>query len=511
MASYKRNADLNRDALFGPSPGGGASRSKNRTTNSATQPNQQQQHPPVSSSLDTARASNIALTTKGTTVSATGPRRTNHVSRTLTGAAKVEKMKEAEKYRKKAKEALSKTLFSSPDPIAGAMFYNRAAEAYKLCGENRLERLHRIASGDCQLGHGAFSTAAQEYVRAAELSEISDETPGRKRAECNKLYSDAAKAWKEAGEMGRSGECMLKSAFSLLIGTGDNEDEDIVIGGKRLLSMNNQVKDAIETAIESHVPDPLNRYKHFRQTGLSAFVDPDKDEQTEGENAVMDEETLMEMCRSHMVTKSYTNETLFQAVVKFVEYGEYKSALYAAGAVTAILEESGFATISLSRAYCVETILALAMGDVITADKYFLEVHLQKNSYLTSRECKLAEDLIRAVKMRDVDDLEMARDPNGENKAALANLDSSIRLLVATLRISGAAKKAAKPVPKPTHVPSLTTAPPPSLSVGTAEAETPQTTGNNVHDELDNLMNDMGLGDDEDNDDDFDDDELDLR
>jgi len=420
-------------------------------------------------------------------------------------------MKEAEDYRKKAKNALSKTMFSSPDPIAGAMFYNRAAEAYKLCGENRLERLHRIASGDCQLGHGAFSTAAQEYTRAAELSEMSDETQGRKRAECNKLYSDAAKAWKEAGDMGRSGECMLKSAFSLLIGTGENEDEDIVIGGKRLLSMSKQVKEAIEVAIESHVPDPLNRYKDFRQTGVSAFVDPEPAEQGEGENTGMDEETLMEMCRSHMVTKSYANETLFSAVAKFAEYGEYKSALYAAGAVTAILEDSGFATISLSRAYCVETILALAMGDVITADKYFLEVHLQKNSYLTSRECKLAEDLIRAVKIRDVDDLEMARDPNGENKAALANLDTNIRLLVASLRISGAAKKSTKSM-KSVPVTTAPTAPPSSLPAVTAEAEAPKINNDDVHNELDDLMNDMGLGDDDDDfDDDDDDDELDLR
>ena len=44
----------------------------------------------------------------------------------LSGQAKIDKMKEAEEYRAKAKKALSRTLFSSPDPIAGAMFYSRA-------------------------------------------------------------------------------------------------------------------------------------------------------------------------------------------------------------------------------------------------------------------------------------------------------------------------------------------------------------------------------------------------
>merc|ERR1719223_2606372 len=125
----------------------------------------------------------------------TGARRTNNFVRSLQGQAKIEKMKEAEEYRKKAKKSLQRTLFSSPDPIAGAMFYHRAAEAYKLCGENRLERLHRVASGDCQMGHGAHASAAAEYIRAAELSAASDETDERKRNECRKLYEDASKAW----------------------------------------------------------------------------------------------------------------------------------------------------------------------------------------------------------------------------------------------------------------------------------------------------------------------------
>ena len=488
MASYRRNAESNRDALFGSSPSaGGGSRSGNRTSSQTTVK--------MTSSNSVYTSSNIAGTNDP--ASSVSQRRTNTFAGALTGAAKVSKMNEAEEYRIKAKNAMTKSLFSPIDPIAGAMFYHRAAEAYKLCGENRLERLHRIASGDCQLGHRAFSSAAQEYVRAAELSEISDETQGRKRAECTKLYSDAANAWKEAGDLGRFGECMLKSAFSLLIGNSQNEDgedeEEIIIGGRRLMSMNKDAVKAIEAAVETHVPDPLNRYKTFRQTGISAFIDPDASNESD-----QDEDAILELCQSHLVSTSYTNETLFEAVKRFVEYGEYKSALYAAGAVTAILEHEGFATISLSRAYCVETILALAIGDVVTADNYFLQVHLQNNNYLTSRECKLAEDLIRAVKMRDVDDLEGARNPNGENKGALANLDMNIRTVVAGLRISGAVKKSATK-----HTATLASAPP--STSGTAAV---QANGNkDVHDELDDLMNDMGLGDN----DDEDDEDLDLR
>ena len=267
--------------------------------------------------------------------------------------------------------------------------------------------------------------------------------------------------------------------------------------------MDEEALKAIEVAIENHVPDPLNRYKDFRKTGTSAYIDPDASEETE-----TDDEALMDLCRSQLITASYTNETLFQAVQRLVEYGEYKSALYAAGATTAVLEHEGFATISLSRAYCVETILALAMGDVVTADNFFLQVHLQNNDYLSSRQCKLAEDLIRAVKMRDVNDMEAARDPNGGNRGALANLDPCIRNLVTDLKISGAAKKSA-PVSSP--VSNFTTAPVSSSSQGAPKAiETPtaETNNVNVHDELDDLMDDMGLGDDDDDDDD---DDFDLR
>ena len=501
MASYRRNADANRDALFGPNPGGSKPAARKKPAASTSRP---------------APSESTTIPSTTTTTRMTGARRTNNFVRSLQGQAKIEKMKEAEEYRKKAKKSLQRTLFSSPDPIAGAMFYHRAAEAYKLCGENRLERLHRIASGDCQMGHDAYASAAGEYVRAAELAEMSDETDDRKRAECTKLYSDAAKAWREEGEMGRTGECMLRSGFSLLIGGGGEDD---LIDGRRLTKMGKDALTVIEGAVESHVPDPLNRYKHYRQTGISSFIDPDAEE--DGHEQGVDDATL-EMCRNHVVKSSFAHETLTQAIRKFVEYGEFKSALYTSGAVSALLESDGFSTITLSRAFCAETVLTLALGDVVAADKFFLEVHLQNSNYLQSRECKLAEDLIRAVKMRSTDDLEIARDQSGENRAAMANLDSSLRNVVATLRISGAVKTKTKniqnasapspappvPVPIPAQAPINVPMPAPALENNATVQPPPPSSlgGEKLQNELDDLMNDMGLESDEEEDDD----EIDL-
>lgn len=94
-----------------------------------------------------------------------------------------------------------------------------------------------------------------------------------------------------------------------------------------------------------------------------------------------------------------------------------------------------------------ETIVTLAMGDPIAAEEQFLQRHVQHTAYLNSRECKLAEDLFRACKIRDTEALEEARDVTGGNKAALANLHPSLQQLVQEIRVSGVARK---------HVPDTT-------------------------------------------------------
>ena len=120
----------------------------------------------------------------------------------------------------------------------------------------------------------------------------------------------------------------------------------------------------IEEAIEAHVPDPLNPYARYRQTGVSAFIDPDSDETAETVSAA-----TLEMAKSHLVTRAYAHESVQKLIHLLTDYGEYASALYAAGAVTTVLKAEGMSTISLSRAYVTETILTLAMGDPVLAEE----------------------------------------------------------------------------------------------------------------------------------------------
>ena len=445
MAHYKRDAASNRDALFGGTgSSGGASGRAGGPTRTRPQP----PPPRISASTSPRPASSSAAGSPPSRLSSTssasshgggdavskvtpGPSsifggkvasRSNFVS-VLNGQAKIDKMAEAEDYRLKAKKAMTRGVFSRPDPISAGNFYKRAADAYKQCGENRLERLHRIASGDCQMGQDAFATAAGEYTRAAELAEASEETLQRKRQECHKLHLDAANAWSQMGEKGRAAESTMKAAFGLVMG----EEATKPIEKKALAS--------IEEAIEAFVPDPLNRKRNYRRTGASAYDDPDATNPDEARR------TALALAKQNIITDSYAHETLFQAGAELIRRRHYESALYAYGAGTASLESEGFATVSLSRAYVSETIMTLAMGDVVAAKRDFQTVHLQRTSYLASRECALAEDLIRACDAMDSEALDEARSRTGPHRAALANLEPALRELVGEIRVSGRAKK----------------------------------------------------------------------
>eukprot|EP00592_Proboscia_alata_P023077 CAMPEP_0194406762 /NCGR_PEP_ID=MMETSP0176-20130528/4867_1 /TAXON_ID=216777 /ORGANISM="Proboscia alata, Strain PI-D3" /LENGTH=186 /DNA_ID=CAMNT_0039206071 /DNA_START=71 /DNA_END=628 /DNA_ORIENTATION=- len=164
--TYKSNTSSNRDALFGGNAGGAAS---NRPRPTATQTQAPPQTQTASAAVERARSRQATQSTTSTSFTITStsrhaPRTTKSLL-TLLPHEKTLKMKEAEECRKNAKNAMEKGLFSRPDPIRAGSYYRRAAELYKQCGENRLERLHRIASGDCQMSQYAYATAAVEYMR----------------------------------------------------------------------------------------------------------------------------------------------------------------------------------------------------------------------------------------------------------------------------------------------------------------------------------------------------------
>jgi len=413
--SYKLNASANRDALFGGGGGDGGEKRKKKKKTTSDQRDQ----------VSAERTNKKSTTTTSAGYKKSKKKITTNVG--LTGDAKDSKLKEAEGYRDKAKKAMQTGIFSRPDPLTASTYYKRTADAYQQCNEFRLERLYRIQSADCQMATGAYATAASEYVRAAELIEsANDETTAAKREIGRKCFLNASEAWLNTNEPGKAANLKVSAAMALNWG-----DESNALSKSALV--------ALEESIEAHVPDPLNPYARYRQTGVSAYVNPDSDETAENPSA----ETVA-FAENHIVSMPYAHESVQEVVYLLVSFGEYPSALYAQGAVSTILSRDGISSLTLSRSFLTETILTLATGDCIAAEQEFLNRHVQRTSYLSSRECKVGEEIFRAVKTRDVDALDEARSTSGSNRAGISNLHQSLRELLSMIRISGVARKATK-------------------------------------------------------------------
>lgn len=411
--SYKKNASANRDALFGGASGGKGPAPKSRSSKPATS--------------QTAPRT-VAATKPAVPASHGYQARTKSAKPRISDELKAAKMKEAEDYKVKASKAMERGFFSSPDPVAASTFYKRAADCYQLAQEPRLERLFRVQSGECNMTVQAWASAAGDFTRAAELLLESEEDMdvGQLRRDASNLYKKASEAWTQMGEKAKAAESQIKAALAIIGTTSMTGDTSVMISKDALT--------ALEEAVEAFVPDLFNPYARYRQTGRSAFI-------AENETVESASPQSIQLAESHIVTRSYSHEPLQQVVHMLVQQGEYPSALYAAGASSTLLERDGVSTLSLGRAYCTETILMLAQGDPVGAEERFLNRHCQNTPYLTSRECQLSEELFRAIKVRDPDALEEARDPSGSNRAALANLHESLRTLVTELRLSGVARK----------------------------------------------------------------------
>jgi hypothetical protein len=149
--SYKHNASANRDALFGSSGGS----KKKKKGGSSTKADRNELFGSETAASASKAASNKPGPSSVAEVSTSkgykyGGAKKASIKPELKGEAKTAKMKEAEDYRDKAKKAMQKGLFSRPDPLAASTYYKRAADAYQLCGESRLEQIYRMSSADCQ-------------------------------------------------------------------------------------------------------------------------------------------------------------------------------------------------------------------------------------------------------------------------------------------------------------------------------------------------------------------------
>jgi tetratricopeptide (TPR) repeat protein len=373
--SYKNNISNDRAGLFSTKGSSSSKKTPSAAASNATAPSK------TSSSATYNYSAKNGNNNNNTTA--------NRVPKCMLSSTQIAtKKKEAESWRAEANKALQKSFFSSPDPLAAYGYLKKAAECYKSLCDVKKESLIRIAAAECELKNEHFSSAAGEYKRAAECVSNVDEYK-----ESNRLYRLSAESWSNAGEMARAGEALMKGA------------QELSRGG-----LTNEASLAFDEVIRTFVPDSLNSFAAFcpRKSNASDEYSP-------------------------LVNSAFAPEQTQLALKhSVVEAGDIKSALFAAGAICALCEDDADSTVSLWRAYCSVTIIQLAMGDFVAADRTFTSVHLQSSSYLHSNECKLAEDFLIAIKNFDVDAL------NACKKDRVCNsLDPTLRKLAGDLSIGG--------------------------------------------------------------------------
>jgi hypothetical protein len=344
--------------------------------------------------------------------------------------------------------------------------------------------------------------------------------------------------YEEMGEHGRCAESTLKAAFGLVMGMKVNEtllqpQHDTTTNNNNTVGGGSSALVAIEEAIEMFVGDPLNDKRNYRRSGVSRYaIDPTSTSSTTTTTL------SLELATKNIVTDAYAHELLYKVGNELLHRQMYESALYAYGAGTAILLHEGYATISLYKSYVSTCIITLAMGDVVAASHDYERNHLQNTGYLSSRECALEEDLIRACTAMDDEALSVTRARTGPHRAALANLDPIIRELVAEVRVSGRAtaggggggnsnsrknkkegvataptyKKIDADNSKSSIVSSSSLPISPQGGDVVEEDQVARDTDAGFN-EMDDIMNQMGLNDEEEEeeDEDDDDDEIDLR
>jgi hypothetical protein len=226
---------------------------------------------------------------------------------------------------------------------------------------------------------------------------------------------------------------------------------------------------------------------------------------------------------------TFTGEHLWKIAKIFLAANELRDALYVFGAMTRYFLDDGVSTVSLFQCFLAVSCVQLAMGDVVAAEKTYMEVHLQVDSYLTTDYCKVAEGLVMGVKEFNGEKVEEMK-----KERIVGIIDGEVRRILTGVQTSGImegakVKKEKRVVQKEVTVAKEGEKPKAALGDGVTNLVD---INDEVGDDLDLGLDDLDLDgmeddikemermsaqlgeggdDDEDDDDDNEDDEIDLR
>eukprot|EP00602_Paraphysomonas_sp_CaronLab_P001215 CAMPEP_0185020322 /NCGR_PEP_ID=MMETSP1103-20130426/2920_1 /TAXON_ID=36769 /ORGANISM="Paraphysomonas bandaiensis, Strain Caron Lab Isolate" /LENGTH=403 /DNA_ID=CAMNT_0027551151 /DNA_START=12 /DNA_END=1223 /DNA_ORIENTATION=+ len=277
---------------------------------------------------------------------------------------KTKKINEAKEHEDRGNKFLKTSIFQwSPDYMAASAAFEAAAKCYYTAEELDLASEFYIRAADNNEACNTHSAAAMAIIKAADINKQQGN-----RAEASRLYQRAASLWGVNGEVLKAGEFLCKAAKEL-----ENVDPS--------------------KALELYY---------------------------EGIGHVCPADTPIEMMQSVSASAPEMFRGIFQFMLKHrasarsIQQAQQPSFKIPSDELLSFanrmlrLYDGLDSEASLCRMMVTVTILQLETGDVVAADRTFLE-HLGNSAYLRSTECKLAEDFISAFKQMDVDMLDEAQ------------------------------------------------------------------------------------------------------
>ncbi|OWZ18387.1 Gamma-soluble NSF attachment protein [Phytophthora megakarya] len=252
------------------------------------------------------------------------------------------KCAEAAAQLKQAEKALAKRSFfrGSPDYLNAAPFLDKAGELYRLGGDFEASKQAFARCADAQQHNQSPFRAAQAWENVAKtaLQQLKAERNNaqQRTAEARKAYETASGQYVDMGEFGKASDALVKGA----------------------------------QACESHGSSPDDVLPlYWRACDLLEAQD-----------------------KPHFAVETFRKTLSF-----LVKCGKYNDATKLLDRMTTLYEAMDQPH-NVHKMHLSQVILMLASGDVPAADALYSRC-LQDDSFLSSDDCALAEDLVRAFKM----------------------------------------------------------------------------------------------------------------
>jgi len=291
----------------------------------------------------------------------------------LSPAVIARKLEEAKEESAIGMRCLKKSVFQwSADHLGAAPHFETSSHGYKAAGEINLAHMMMVQSANSHDGADCQGAAAVSLMKAAVLAQLMNR-PDLSAAD----YERAAEMWGSHGHPDKCAEMIAKAACAL---AETQHDRALLL-----------YKQAIDMIVPPETP--ASQMAQINVKGIE-----------------MMREAIAFMLRPP--TESIKDGTA-------LAYTERQCKLFEAFDMES----------AMCKAMCSVTIIQLSMNDTVSADHTFLD-HLSNKQYIVSRECRLAESFIMAMKSHDLDMLDEAhKNPD------LNYLDREVTILAKNLSL----------------------------------------------------------------------------